>query len=795
MNLSLEKKWEIFKMQKDKMNVECNNPSIDPNSTDNSPKRYISLLKKKNVNTKLLTKLRFMISDDSSNWLTNFIKLGGYYHLNKYLMDIVMKDSKSNKDWVLHEHLLRCVRSLFHSRIGLETLYSDPTPLLLLTLSLFYHQLIHIKKDVTSDNSVQSIFLSSPSVLPLPNRVLILDMLTYLTKIETPLGWNMVVDSLHWVSLGNGDKNVYIEDINNRLELSKEKYKQAINSKKTIKSKNLKSFNFSSLTNISIHKSSILSIPHKAKSFRNGNEKNKENNNLKNSPSLINNASNSNNLNVLFSDLFTDELSYHLAFTLLQEEYQLQGYQDFNKEFSSSHFNINTQNSNSDLSSCNTESNSSSYVDLNQDDANKQNASQSKHQAALTFPRNRKINIYSQNNNENNLKDVSSTATSVPNLKNINSRRQSSKDSCSYTEKNSSYYNLDNQFTSCALSESTIANNSINYLNSNYNLNDNESELRKYSIKRQHSIKKVQTNSLLFNNVNNRNPYANVPKFCPFTFWMKDFEDCAKEYNQLFLGNNLSSKIIFNTIANKTYRWAPMVSTPKETVDQEQAINYISTNLHLLLSILENVPSQTAQNRLAIIKCLRLCRIEKVFQKLSQSKNTDILNLINQCIQKDLAKNLEDFSLSIFQTKDHYSIYGTIQKTKDGTVFKNLSRKIIVKKKRYASVNNIDNMDLDINKNGYNLNESCTIYNKELSTSNIDDIKNNTNISDNNLNSYKKNKFKLGNSLKQISSSFNSLKVADSCDTVVSDMSSKHMSVAHKSQVIGRSHARRIKMN
>jgi len=48
------------------MNVECNNPSIDPNSTDNSPKRYISLLKKKNVNSKLLTKLRFMISDDSS---------------------------------------------------------------------------------------------------------------------------------------------------------------------------------------------------------------------------------------------------------------------------------------------------------------------------------------------------------------------------------------------------------------------------------------------------------------------------------------------------------------------------------------------------------------------------------------------------------------------------------------------------------------------------------------------------------------------------------------------------------
>jgi len=405
-------------------------------------------------------------------------------------------------------------------------------------------------------------------------------MLTYLTKIETPLGWNMVVDSLHWVSLGNGDKNVYIEDINNRLELSKEKYKQAINSKKTLKSKNIKSFNFSSLTNISIHKSSILSIPHKAKSFRNGNDKNKDNSKLNNEPSLINNASNSNNLNVLFSDLFTDELSFHLAFTLLQEEYQLQGYQDFNKEFSSSssHFNINTQNSNSDISSCNTESNSSSYVDLNQDDTNKQNASQSKHQAALTFPRNRKINIYSQNNNENNLKDISSTATSVPNLKSINSRRQSSKDSCSYTERNSSYYNLDNsQYTSCNLSESTIANNSVNYLNSNYNLNDNESELRKYSVKRQHSIKKVQTNSLLFNNVNNKNPYANVPKFCPFTFWMKDFEDCAKEYNQLFLGNNLSSKIIFNTIANKTYRWAPMVSTPKETVDQEQAINYIVT--------------------------------------------------------------------------------------------------------------------------------------------------------------------------------------------------------------------------
>jgi len=284
---------------------------------------------------------------------------------------------------------------------------------------------------------------------------------------------------------------------------------------------------------------------------------------------------------------------------------------------------------------------------------------------------------------------------------------------------------------------------------------------------------------------------------------MKDFEECAKEYNQLFLGNNLSSKIIFNTIANKTYRWAPMVSTPKEIVDQEQAINYICTNLNLVLSILDNVPNQTAQNRLAIIKCLRLCRIEKIFHKLSQSKNTDILSLINQCIQKDLAKNLEDFSLFIFQTKDRYSICGSVKSTsknKDYNGFKNLSRKILVKKKKHTSMNNvIDNLVLDYNKNYYNINESSSIYSQD---NNIDEMKSNTFTYGNylNPNSYQNDKVKLNymkdnkDSLSKITTSFNSLNIMDSCETVASDYtsSSKHLSIAHKSQVIGRSHARKI---
>ena len=88
-------------------------------------------------------------------------------------------------------------------------------------------------------------------------------------------------------------------------------------------------------------------------------------------------------------------------------------------------------------------------------------------------------------------------------------------------------------------------------------------------------------------------------------------------------------------------------------------------------------------------------------------------------------------------------------------------------------------MIIILNKLGYNyLNESCTIYNQDLSSNNISE-----------------DKFKLENSLNPISMSFNSLNIADSCETVASDMSCKHMSVAHKSQVIGRSHARRIKMN
>ncbi|OUM70553.1 hypothetical protein PIROE2DRAFT_56647 [Piromyces sp. E2] len=551
MNLSLEKKWEIFKLQKDKVNNECNNPNINPSSYDNSPKYFINLLKKKSINTKMLTKLRFMISDDSS---------------------------KCNKDWTIHEHLIRCIRGFFHSRIGLETLYSDPTPLLLLTLSLFYHQLIHIKKDINDDNSVQSVFLSSPSVLPLSNRTLILDMLSYLTKIETPLGWNMVVDALHWVSLGNGDKDVYLEDIKNRLSLSKEKYKQGIHSKKTIKTKTktLKSFKFASPSNIPknlLKQSSIVS--QKGKSFKGSNDKNKSDKKINNTQSFLSNSSNASNLNLTFSEMFTEEFSYHLAFTLLQEEYQLQGYQDFNKESSGIYHILNNQTSGSDITSYSQESNSTSLEDLNQEDSLKQNSSQN--QAALTFPRNRKINIYSQNNNETNLLDVSSIASSVPNL---NNRKQPSKEN-SYIDNDSSFNNFDSyskQFTSCTMnSESTIANNSVNYLYSNISLNDNENELKKYNIKNQHQIKKNQVNQSGYNNIfnSNKNLYANVPKFCPFTFWMKDFEDCAKEYNQLFLGNNLSSKIIYNTIANKTYRWAPIVSTPKEAVDQEQAINYI----------------------------------------------------------------------------------------------------------------------------------------------------------------------------------------------------------------------------
>ncbi|ORX76288.1 hypothetical protein BCR32DRAFT_271364 [Anaeromyces robustus] len=822
-NLSLEKKWEIFKLQKNKINNECLNPNIDPNSNDNSPKHFISLLKKKSINVKMLTKLRFMISDDSSSWLTNFIKYGGYYYLNRIIFENVMKDSKTNKDWIIHENLIRCIRGLFHSRIGLETLYSDPTPLLLLTLSLFYHQLVHLKKDINYDTSVQSLFLSSSSVLPLTNRTLIFDMLSYLTKIETPIGWNMVIDSLHWVSLGNGDKNLYIEDINNRLALSKEKIKQISHSKsssrKTLKGKTLKSFKFSSLSNI--HKSiltqpsffSNLNLSQKAKSLRNGNEnnnnKNNNNNKMENTSGSINNNSNtSNSFELTFSDLFTEDFSYHLAFSLLQEEYQLQGYsqyQDLNKDFSSSHIKMNTQNSNSENTSVDIYSNSNSFIDINQNELYNQYSSQTKFNPLLTFPRNQKVNIYSSNNNETNLYKTSSTALSVPNLNNID--KNNSIDNCSYTESDLSSKYIENNFNNnynssntmnSVLSELTIGNSSINNLNSYTSLNDNEFESKKYSIKNQHNIKKVPVNSST----------TYIPRFCPFTFWMKDFKDCAREYNQLFLGNNLSSKIIFNTLANKTYRWAPMVSASKEIVDQEQAINYICTNLNLITSILENVPEQTAQNRLAIIKCFKLCRIDKIFQKLGQSKNADLLNLTNQCIQKDLARNLEEFSLSIFKSKDLYSICGSVKspKSKDSTIVKNISRKII-RKKRHASIgsiNNItDNLDLDFNKNS-NVNDSGTIYNEDLSSTNNLDKDNRSNTinygSYLSPNSYQNDKIKQLNdakgSMNKISLSFNSLHITDSIESVTSEIntSNKHMSMAHKSQVIGRSHARRIKM-
>ncbi|ORX43397.1 hypothetical protein BCR36DRAFT_406761 [Piromyces finnis] len=804
MNLSLEKKWEIFRMQKDKINNECNNPNINSSSYDNSPKYFINLLKKNSINTKMLTKLRFMISDDSSNWLTNFIKLGGYYYLNKNIMEIVIKDIKCSKDWINHENLVRCIRGFFHSRIGLETLYSDPTPLLLITLSLFYHQLIHLKKNVNYDNSVQSIFLSSSTVLPLSNRVLILDMLSYLTKIETPLGWNMVLDAMHWVSLGNGNKIVYLEDIKNRLLLSKEKFKQNIHSKKNLKKGTLKSFNFSSLSIIPknlLKQTSFIS--QKGKTLKGINDKNKFNKEITNSQSFISNSSNVSNLDLTFSEMFTDEFSYHLAFTLLQEEYQLQGYQDFNKESIGFYQKLNSQSNSSDISSYNQESNITSLEDLSHDDYyTKQNSSLLKqHQAELTLPRNRKINIFSQNNNESNLIDASSSL-SVPNL---TIKKQPIKEN-SYNENDTSSNNsdyLNSQYT--MNSESTIANNSLNYLSSNVSLNDTESELKKYNIKYQHQIKKVQVNQSAYNSINdnNKNLYANVPKFCPFTFWMKDFEECAKEYNQLFLGNNLSSKIIYNTIANKTYRWTPMMATTKEAVSQEQAINYICSNLHLLLSILNNVPEQTAQNRLAIIKCLKLCRIDKIFQKLSQSKNTDVLNLINLCIKKDLAKNLEDFSLSIFQMKDHYNLYGTssiksISKNKDYNGIKNLSRKILVKKKKHASMNNIiDNCDFD--KNSCNINEGYTIINQDMD---LNEMKSNTfSFGDrsklfsiqndkNRLNSIKYN----SESYNKIASSINTLNVTDSYESVSSEIDSSHLSLAHKSQVIGRSSARKIKI-
>jgi len=501
--------------------------------------------------------------------------------LFKILNFIFKKKKKNNK-------IITCYLYKNIIKIGLETLYSDPTPLLLLTLSLFYHQLVHINRDIYSDtNYVQSIFLSSPSVLPITNRALILDMLSYLTKIETPLGWNMVIDSLHWVSLGNGDKESYIEDINNRLMVSKEKLKQTINIKNNLrKKKTLKSLTVSSLTNI--HKNflkqpsflSSLSISQKAKSLRSeSNIKNK----CKNLSDPINN--NSNNFDITFSDLFSTEFSYHLAFSLLQEEYQLQGYSEY-QDLNISHQKINTQNSNSNITSYGHELNSTSSFDLNSNNSNINDESQRKHDQALTFPRNRKISSsYLHSTNENNLMDITSTALSVPNLKVIENKIQTSKENYFHTEGDLSYNNVNNNDTdlrnsftsntmSSLLSESTIANNSINYLSNSLSnsptLNDNEAELKKYSMKNQHNIKKVQVNTSLLNK-----PTTAIPRFCPFTFWMKDLEDCAKEYNQLFLGNNLSSKIIYNTIANKTYRWAPMISAPKETVDQEQAINYI----------------------------------------------------------------------------------------------------------------------------------------------------------------------------------------------------------------------------
>ncbi|ORY64661.1 hypothetical protein LY90DRAFT_700758 [Neocallimastix californiae] len=703
MNLPLEKKWEIFKLQK--------------------------------------VMIIYYI------WLTNFIKYGGYYYLNKNIMDNVMKDSKTNKDWDIHEHLIRCIRVFFH---------------------------IHINRDIYSDtNYVQSIFLSSPSVLPITNRALILDMLSYLTKIETPLGWNMVIDSLHWVSLGNGDKESYIEDINNRLMVSKEKLKQTINIKNNLrKKKTLKSLTVSSLTNI--HK------------------------NFLKQPSFLSSL-----------NLFSTEFSYHLAFSLLQEEYQLQGYSEY-QDLNISHQKINTQNSNSNITSYGHELNSTSSFDLNSNNSNINDESQRKHDQALTFPRNRKISSsYLHSTNENNLMDITSTALSVPNLKVIENKIQTSKENYFHTEGDLSYNNVNNNDTdlrnsftsntmSSLLSESTIANNSINYLSNSLSnsptLNDNEAELKKYSMKNQHNIKKVQVNTSLLNK-----PTTAIPRFCPFTFWMKDLEDCAKEYNQLFLGNNLSSKIIYNTIANKTYRWAPMISAPKETVDQEQAINYICENLNLMISIINNVPEETAQNRLAIIKCFKLCKIDKIFQKLSQSKNSNILTLINQCIQKDLSKNLEEFSLSIFQHKDYCSIYGStksIQKNKECIGVKNISRKILQKRKKHTSMNNIiDNLSQDINKN-YN-NGSSKIYNQE-SYNNIDDRKSNIFSYENYINIDKEKQLNYENeekkSLEKIALSFNSLNIADSSETVNNDTlsSNKHLSVAHKSQVIGRSFAKKI---
>ncbi|KAJ3047535.1 hypothetical protein HK097_011450 [Rhizophlyctis rosea] len=113
-----------------------------------------------------------------------------------------------------------------------------------------------------------------------------------------------------------------------------------------------------------------------------------------------------------------------------------------------------------------------------------------------------------------------------------------------------------------------------------------------------------------------------------YKIWMKEFGECACWMRRVWSGGVKRAEGIFDSLADGTYRWQPIVQRAKGGVGERECVDYLIANLQLATLIVTHVPSGTVEDRVEARRLLEGVGFDDVLQKLSQSPHPLIKQLI-----------------------------------------------------------------------------------------------------------------------------------------------------------------------
>ncbi|KAJ3109040.1 hypothetical protein HDU97_009158 [Phlyctochytrium planicorne] len=109
-----------------------------------------------------------------------------------------------------------------------------------------------------------------------------------------------------------------------------------------------------------------------------------------------------------------------------------------------------------------------------------------------------------------------------------------------------------------------------------------------------------------------------------FKTWMKEFEMVAVERARHWNGSVRKANDIFNALADGTYRWQPIVQAPPPPVHEKTVVDYMISNLSLVMSLFQTVPAGTAEERIQLRKQMNKYRLDKIYQRLRLCPNLEL---------------------------------------------------------------------------------------------------------------------------------------------------------------------------